>query len=149
MFVTTEDANGAMHLREYVDIVAKGLRERIDGLENQISLSLEAHNKAHEREHAMTETAVTKAEESMTMRLESMNEFRQQITNERAMYLTRDEFTRFEESYLERYREIGERVNDQRNLWSRLQGQIAFLLAVPIILSTIATVVALWQILER
>lgn len=131
-------------LRQYVDLNVRALRERIDGLETQIAMSLEAHNKAHEREHAMTETAVIKAEEAMTMRLEQMNEFRAQITNERGAYLTKSEFNRFEESYTARHREVVERINEQRNLWSKLQGQMVLITAAPVLLSMVATAVALW-----
>ena len=134
----------SISLRQYVDIVSKGLRDQIDGLATQIALSLDAHNKAHEREHQMTETAVVKAEEAMTMRLEQMNEFRSQITDERGSYLTKAEFARFEEGYMSRHQELVRLVNEQRNMWSRLQGQMVLITAAPVVLSMVATAIAIW-----
>jgi uncharacterized protein YydD (DUF2326 family) len=49
------------------------------------------HSLAHGREHMMYQEAIQKAEEAMTARLEGMNEFRQQLTAERALYVTRDQ----------------------------------------------------------
>jgi hypothetical protein len=48
------------------------------------------HSEAHAREHALTQTAVEKAEQSLGVRLEGMNELRAQITGERGTYVTRD-----------------------------------------------------------
>jgi hypothetical protein len=48
-----------------------------------------AHDVAHEREHQSVQLAISKAEDSLTVRLEAMNAFRQQLDRERGSYVTR------------------------------------------------------------
>jgi len=48
-----------------------------------------AHAAAHEREHQAVQLAISKAEDSLTVRLESMNRFREQLDRERGSYVTR------------------------------------------------------------
>lgn len=141
--------NDSIPLREYVDLQFDTVRKQIGVLEKGIQTTAEAHNRSHEREHAMTEQAILKADEAMTIRLENMNQFREQLTLERTSYLTKDEFARFEEGYQQRHMAIGERVSRQENMWSKLQGQMVLFVAIPIILSLIATVVGIWQVLSK
>ena len=84
--------------REYVDLAVKRVADSVVSLEKRVAETNDQHNLSHSREHGMTELAVKKAEEAMSSRLEAMNEFRGQITDERGRYLTKDEFQRFEES---------------------------------------------------
>jgi chromosome segregation ATPase len=57
--------------------------------------------------------AVDKAEESLTLRLESMNEFRAQINNERRYYVSKAELESLEE-----------RLNKLENAQSKMEGRL-------------------------
>ena len=56
-----------------------------------IERTAQAHSESHHREHEMTQTAVTKAEESMTARLEGMNEWREESKARMETYPTKNE----------------------------------------------------------
>lgn len=81
----------AISLREYMDREITSVRREIATLANGIQETAKVHADAHTREHNMTNTALTKAEDAMTIRLEQMNEFRQQITTERGTFSTKPE----------------------------------------------------------
>ena len=66
-------------LKDYIDIRIKGLDEKLN--------SQAAFNLQH---FTLNEMAIKKAEESMLQRLESMNEFRAQIKDERGSLATKD-----------------------------------------------------------
>jgi chromosome segregation ATPase len=53
---------------------------------------LEQRFAQHNREHQMIQDAVAKAEQSVNVRLEGMNELRAQINSERGSYLSRAEY---------------------------------------------------------
>lgn len=61
------------------------LRAEVRALERRT----EDRDTYHRREHTMIQTAVDKAEQTVNLRLEGMNELRQQITDERGQYLER------------------------------------------------------------
>jgi deoxyribodipyrimidine photolyase-like uncharacterized protein len=50
------------------------------------------YKESHEREHVLLAKSVEHAKEAMNMRLEAMNQFRQQIQTERGSMLTCDKF---------------------------------------------------------
>lgn len=68
-------------------MVAEGetvtLREHLEALE---AVRWAAHHDAHDAQ----ETALARADETMTIRLEGMNEFRRQLDRERGSYVTGD-----------------------------------------------------------
>jgi len=68
------DGNDVIGLRDYVDVL------------------LRAYCEAHEKEHVLMAENASHAREAMDLRLKAMNEFRTQISNERASYLTQDKF---------------------------------------------------------
>lgn len=84
-------SDGGVDLREFLEAQIATVRREIATLDRTIVQTADVHARAHEREHAMTELAVTKAEEALTIRLEQMNEFREQITSERGTYPTKAE----------------------------------------------------------
>lgn len=72
------------------------LKERAIALDKALELAYESYKSEfaqrwenHRREHILIHEAVQKAETSVDKRLEGMNELREQITSERAIYLTR------------------------------------------------------------
>lgn len=50
----------------------------------------ESHSEAHDREHLMTQVALDKADERMNVRLEGMNEFREQLRMQTTTFVTKD-----------------------------------------------------------
>lgn len=78
-------------LRDYFEREVLSVRRDIAKLYETIAETAAIHAAAHEKEHRMTEQAVAKAEESVAMRLESMNEFRAQLQAERLGYATKPE----------------------------------------------------------
>ena len=62
------------------------LQERLKALENR----LDEHNVVQQREILQAKETVHDTRQEMDRRLLEMNEFRQQLTNERATYVTRD-----------------------------------------------------------
>lgn len=51
------------------------------------------HDEAHRREHTMTDTAISKASESMDKRLEGMNEFRSALRDQAASFVRMETYT--------------------------------------------------------
>jgi hypothetical protein len=92
----------AISLREYVDGRIDGLKAAVDERFSADTRAVETaftavretnriHAEAHNREHQANQIAIAKAEEALTIRLEAMNEFRAQITQERGTYSTKAE----------------------------------------------------------
>lgn len=80
-------------LREYLDREIVAVRRELNTMATGVLETAKAHSESHAREHNMTNTALSKAEEAMTIRLGQMNEFREQIVAERQTYVTRSELT--------------------------------------------------------
>jgi len=53
------------------------------------------HERFHETEHIMTETALNKADSTLEHRLEGMNEFRAQLEKQASAFLTREVFEQY------------------------------------------------------
>lgn len=66
-------------LRDYIEV-------RINGVEDKLS----ALERFQEQHFHLNELAIKKAEDSMTLRLDSLNEFRSQLREERADLATRE-----------------------------------------------------------
>lgn len=89
-----ESLNVGVSVREYLEWQIKSLEERIL-----------ASSKADQ-------TAITKAEESINLRLASMNEFRSQMKDQQSTYLTKSQFEQFEKSIDERIDRMNSRVTE-------------------------------------
>lgn len=84
------------------DVLEKNIDRTEKSLSDKIAANLDAHEEvhriheaAHEREHQMTNIALTKAEESMNQRLEGMNQFREQLNSQTQSFVTRDTFDKY------------------------------------------------------
>ena len=117
-------------LREYVDLAVKRNADAVVSLESRMGEINALHATAHAREHDMTKDALDNAKRSLDLRLDEMNEFRKQISDERSTYLTKAEFTRFEEG-------LQKELRVQNTAWARLYGGAA---AFTLILGVLAIV---------
>lgn len=72
-------------------VLAQKLEEQLKAHERVHAI----HETSHEREHQMTNTALTKAEQSMNLRLEGMNQFREQLNSQTQSFLTREIFDKY------------------------------------------------------
>lgn len=79
-------------LREYIDTRIGAVEGRIDRLEDHWAQRGAIHETAHSREHALTEEAIDRAREAMEKRLDGMNEFRGQLSDQAARFVARAEF---------------------------------------------------------
>ena len=96
-------------------------------LKEFVELWWDAHDEKHRIERIEREAALN----SLIGRLEVMNEFRAQISNERGLYVDRRELTL-----------LLEKVDRQGAQLSRMSGQIALLAAgIPIVSAVAATLV--------
>lgn len=101
----TKDVIDALHWDSHQlihDVLEKNVDRTQTALNDQLQRSLDAHEQvhriheiAHEREHNMTNTALTKAEESMNQRLEGMNQFREQLNAQTQNFVTREVFEKY------------------------------------------------------
>jgi len=131
-------------LREYVDLSCRRIADSVTALESRLTEISREHTQSHAREHQMVELAVSKAETAMTERLAGMNEFRQQISDERGSYMTKAEFDRFENALREWQSMTTGLISQQQNLWSNLQGKITSFGGLLGIVSIVSLLVALW-----
>jgi len=119
-------------LREYVDRETATIRREIAKLESTIKETADIHAKAHEREHLMTDNAINKAAEALTLRLEAMNEFRDQLTSERGTFPTKAELI-----------EISKRIEGMIDrIDTRLEKTEAFVISSQAQLSTLRALMA-------
>ena len=116
--------------REYIDLATKRNADSIVSLESRMTEINALHATAHAREHEMTKDALDSAKKSLDLRLDEMNEFRKQITDERATFLTKAEFARFEEGLQKELRVMA-------TAWARLYGGAA---AFTIVLGVLAVI---------
>ena len=117
-------------LREYVDLAVKRNADAVISLETRMAEINTLHATAHAREHSMTKDALDNAKKSLDLRLDEMNEFRKQISDERSTYLTKAEFTRFEDA-------LQKELKVMSTAWARLYGGAA---AFTVVLGVLAIV---------
>ena len=116
------------------------------------------HQRVHEVEKESSRLALDKAENALKARLESMNEFREQITDERGGYATREMLDSLREILGEikqimvnrevfeaAMRGMSERVRLMESKWDSLNGKILGLGAIFSILTIINIGIALWK----
>lgn len=89
------------------------LKEYLEGLVSSLEKQDTAHWASHTREHALLKEAIDAAHAVLETRLETMNEFRTQIQNERHEFLRRDEYD-IQQDQLEK--RVGKIENDKSNL---------------------------------
>jgi len=117
-------------LRDYVELLAKRNADAIASLSSNMAEINRIHSDAHAREHAMTKDALDNAKRAMDLRLDEMNQFRAQITDERGHFLTKVEFQRFEEG-------LSKEMRVMSGAWARLYGGAA---AFTLVLAVLAIV---------
>ena len=84
-----------------------------------------AHATAHEREHQSVQLAISKAEDSLTVRLEGMNQFRQQLDRERGSYVTRTQLDDRLAALNKEAEEAAKRISVLEAQMARLSGWFA------------------------
>lgn len=67
------------------------VEQKFEELEKRVGQKFDDMNLRLDQQFEMAQEAITKAEHLMTIRLEGMNQFRQQILDERASFATRRE----------------------------------------------------------
>jgi hypothetical protein len=95
----------AVSVREYLELKIAALEDRL-GLEGE-----------------MNQRAISKAEDSMNTRLNSMNEFRAQMKDQQTTLLPRAEFNQFVSSTNTRLSTIDERIKDLETFKAVLAGK--------------------------
>lgn len=80
----------ALSTKTAVDALAKSAAQETALLATQVERIAALHAEAHAREHALTGDALDKAAVSMEKRLESMNEFRDQLREQASTFVRRD-----------------------------------------------------------
>jgi HEPN domain-containing protein len=105
------------------------LREYVTEWQRQHERMHDEHQSAHDREHEMTATAMSKAEiavdkalnaalEANNKRFDSVNEFRQSLSDAAARFATRDTLQALERSLTDR---IDQRANASAERLDRLE----------------------------
>ena len=61
-------------------------------IKEHLEAQMEQYKAAHAREHELLAESVEQTKENLELRLESMNEFRKQILDERGTFVNRDRF---------------------------------------------------------
>jgi hypothetical protein len=84
------------------------LREYLTSLIQNIEDKLDAQAEYTMQHFKLNELAIKKAEDSMTMRLESMNEFREQLQNERQLLATKENLDSVSKDFENRIRSYEE-----------------------------------------
>uniref|UniRef100_A0A6M3IXC0 Uncharacterized protein n=1 Tax=viral metagenome TaxID=1070528 RepID=A0A6M3IXC0_9ZZZZ len=111
-------------LRDYVDTRISSLEDKIDSLSRFTA-----------QHFLLSEAAVKKAEESMLIRLEGMNEFRAQIREERVTYAAKVDLLNMEKLIYNRLKSLEEaRAFSAGKMWVVMVG----FAAIPTILALIA-----------
>ena len=114
--------------KDYIDLRIRSVEDKIDHLA-----------KFNEQHFELNELAIKKAEESMLLRLEGMNEFREQINKERESYATKQELT----LKLEPINKSIKRI-DEANAFSA--GKMWMVMAIFAAIPTILALIALWRV---
>lgn len=70
-------------------------RRELDLLLNAHNREHDLHDRAHKVEHEMTQSALTKADNALEIRLEGMNEFRAQLEKQAGAFITREFFEQY------------------------------------------------------
>lgn len=109
-----------IRLREYVDV-------RFKAQEQAVAAALAAQEKAVAAALAAADRAVSKAELAAERRFESVNEFRQTLTDQAATFLPRREYESAHASIVEKVESV------QKFLWMGLGAMLAVQLFIGVI----------------
>ena len=93
--------------------IEQAVKTALDAVAETAHIHQDAHTKehiAHERIHAVEKTAVDKAEESMNTRLEGMNEFRLQLSDQASKFISREVFEAYQKEREGRLQAVTDRV---------------------------------------
>lgn len=93
------------------------LKEYLEGLISSLEKQDTAHWASHTREHVLLKEAIDVAYQVLSTRLETMNEFRAQITSERGTYVTKA-------VYEERHENLKTQLNKLEIKNSNLDGKL-------------------------
>jgi chromosome segregation ATPase len=75
-------------LKEYIDRLIVEVNERFQDIRRAQDMLGTVHMAAHTQEHQMLQRAIDKSEESLNKRLEGMNEFREQLSEQAGRFVT-------------------------------------------------------------
>jgi hypothetical protein len=114
-------------LRDYMELCMKGLDDKID-----------AQTRLMTQHFQLNEQAIKKAEDSMTLRLESMNQFRAQLTEERSSLATK-------EWSQDNMKILSGRLDKLENISSFSAGKMWMVMAIFAAIPTILAVIALFN----
>ncbi len=110
--------------RDYIDTRIRNVEDKLDFQKEFNALHFE-----------LNEKAILKAENSMTLRLEGMNDFRDQLTNEREGYATKEATELLLQAYDSR---LGKLENASSFSAGRLWMVMAIFAAIPTVIALIA-----------
>lgn len=124
-------SDDSISIRDYFDLAIQRVEDQISAL------------KEFEAQHfQLNELAIRKAEESMTNRLEGMNEFRLQLKDERTNLITKDVCEKVRDGQVVESERLETRLKvlERANAFSsgRLWMVMAFFAAIPTILALVA-----------
>lgn len=108
--ITENESNMRWETHERLhNVTERGFDKDLNHITERIDANLEAHERvheihaaAHEREHSMTNLALEKAEQSMDHRLDSMNEFREQLNKQTATFLSRESYEKAHQELIDK-----------------------------------------------
>lgn len=113
--MTNDELN--VSLRDYVDI-------RINDLQKQLEIHVATIQQQLDRRIVDANHATDLAREQMDKRLEGMNEFRQQLNDQTAKFITRDEVQAKQDAYIPTINEVQRRLSLIENSLANIQGRM-------------------------
>ena len=102
--------------KEYVDKADGVTNERLKSFEDETRRVAAAHDKAHDREHSMTELAVQTAVVPMDKRISL-------LTDDMKTYASKESIDRVVKAAEDRRIDVDKVLNQLTNQWSKLAGQ--------------------------
>ena len=102
--------------KEYVDKADGTIIDRLKSFEDEMRRVAAAHDKAHEREHAMTDLAVQTAVGPMDKRISL-------LTDDMKTYASKESIDRVIKTSEDRRIDVDKVLNQLTNQWSKLVGQ--------------------------
>ncbi len=106
----------AAHINDAIRSVEESSVERLAGMRREVGRIQEA-----------SQAAVNKAEQSMNKRLDGMNEFRQQLKDQGATFVTRDQFEELNKRIVEQFESRDKRLSMVERFTWLLTGALVIL----------------------
>ena len=104
-------------IRAELEAIHRRLDERFDGSDRVWQGRVDALSKYVDTKFIEAQRAIDKAESSMGLRLDGMNEFREQLNRQEGTYLTRFEYDK-------RHADLEYRIGQVRDLTTQWKGQM-------------------------